>query len=68
MAQHRNDPRVKEFMRQNPDVVERVAQRRDELASMDSTQLIALASAYDADLTKIRDMLIARIITLERQG
>ncbi len=69
MVQWGSDPKVKEWMKGNPSVVEEIERRRDELSCLSTAELASMAElALGIDVSKIREKLIAGIITAERKS
>lgn len=62
------DSRVREWMHLHPDVAEGIQARRDELQGLSLARLVKLAHLDGADVTRVREILIARIIKVERSA
>lgn len=63
MAQ-RGNPEVREWMKKHEDVVAQVQQRYEGLKDAPVDSLLELAIEVGADLSKVRDKLIAAIIAV----
>jgi len=64
MAQ-RGNPEVREWMKNHKEEVEKVQTRCDELKKLDLAELVDLSVLEEADADKVRELLIAKIITAE---
>ena len=61
----RGNPEVREWMKEHKIEVEKVQTRYDELKRLPLSSLFELAMFDGVDLTKVRDLCIAGIITTE---
>lgn len=60
-----SDQKTVEWMRSHKEEVERVRRRHDELKGLSLQSLLEAASLDDAGVDKIKEILIAKIITAE---
>ena len=65
MANGHGNPEVKEWMKEHKEEVEKVQTRYDELKEVSLQGLLEAASLADADVSRIRGILIAKIISSE---
>lgn len=65
MAQKWGNPEVREWMKEHKDEVEQIQQRYDRLKELSLSDLVALAQDNGADVSKVKDVLIAKIIVAE---
>jgi len=61
----RGNPEVREWMKSHKEEVEQVQTRYDALGEVSLQSLLESAPLTDADVSKIRDLCIARIIAAE---